>query len=97
MKKPKYLSHYLVLKDLLDGIDVRTKNDATTYYTSRIENIKSDLIKRGIKFKENISKASRYSTYKPYILCKNEENILKAKEVLNTFRTNEILYFLDQS
>ena len=40
IKKPPFLSHYLVLRDLIDGVDVRSKNDSIFYFTSRIENIK---------------------------------------------------------
>jgi len=96
IKKPKYISHYLVLSDLLEGIDVRAKNDAIFYHTSRIENIKLNLAKRGILFLENISKKSRYSTYKPYILLPTSGNINKAKELLTQFNTDEVIEFLNE-
>lgn len=95
MRKPPYLSHYLVLKDLIDGIDVRRYSDINTYLTSRIENIKCDLVKYGIKFIEDVSEESRYSHYKPYILFPSFENIQRAKELLKIFGTDEVLAFIE--
>ena len=95
MRKPKHISHFLVLKDLLDGVDVRAKNDVIFYYTSRIENIKNDFVKQGIEFIENISKESTYSTYKPYVLVNTSENLKKAEEVLKQLVTDDILAFLE--
>ncbi len=96
MKKPHYVSHYLVLKDLINGIDVREKNDVIFYLTSRIENIKSHLKKEGIEFIEDISKETSFSSYKPYLLIPSESNILKAKKLLEKYCTDEILNFLEQ-
>lgn len=96
MKKPHYISHYLVLKDLIKGIDVREKNDVIFYLTSRIENIKSQLKKEGIEFIEDISKETSFSTYKPYLLIPSESNILRAKTLLEKYSTDEILNFLEQ-
>ncbi|ADG92280.1 hypothetical protein Arnit_0615 [Arcobacter nitrofigilis DSM 7299] len=96
MKKPPYVSHYLVLKDLIDGVDVRRYSDTITYLTSRIENIKVDLIKNGIAFVEDITRESKYSTYKPYILYPSLQNMQKAKELLDIYGTKEVLRFLDQ-
>jgi hypothetical protein len=95
MKKAPYVSHYLVLKDLINGIDVREKNDVIFYLTSRIENIKCDLVKNGIEFVEDISKETSYSHYKPYILKPTEKNILKAKKLLERFASKEVLNFLE--
>lgn len=95
MKKPHYVSHYLVLKDLINGIDVREKNDVIFYLTSRIENIKCDLVKNGIEFIEDISKETSYSHYKPYILKPTENNIIKAKKLLERFASNDVLNFLE--
>lgn len=95
MKKPYYVSHYLVLKDLINGIDVREKNDVIFYLTSRIENIKCDLVKNEIEFIEDISKETSYSHYKPYILKPTENNILKAKKLLERFASKEVLNFLE--
>lgn len=81
MKKPSYISHYLVLKDLIDGKDVREKNDVIFYLTSRIENIKW-IQQNVIEFIEDISKETSYSYYKPYMLKASESNILKAKKLL---------------
>ena len=96
MKKPKHISHYLVLKDLLDGVDVRQYSDTITYLTSRIENIKMDLVKSGIEFIEDVSRESRYSHYKPYILHPTTENLNKAKEILKNYASDEVLSFLEQ-
>ena len=94
MKKPSYVSHYLVLKDLLDNIDVRVSSDVIVYLTSRIENIKCDLVKSGIEFIEDVSKDSTYSHYKPYVLCSTNENLNRAKELLERYATDEVLSFL---
>ena len=95
MKKPPYVSHYLVLKDLIDGIDVRRYSDSIVYLTSRIENIKVDLVKNQIEFVEDISRESKYSYYKPYILFPSEDNIKRAKELLMQYETGEVLDFLE--
>jgi len=95
-KKPPYVSHYLVLSDLLNNIDVRAKSDVVHYLTSRIENIKTELKRQGILFIEDISKESTYSTYKPYILLPESENIRKAKELLKHYATDEVMAFLEQ-
>ncbi len=95
MKKPPYVSHYLVLKDLLDGVDVRQHSDVVVYLTSRIENIKLDITKYGVEFIEDISKESRYAHYKPYILLPTADNINRAKELLEKYGTDEVLEFLE--
>jgi len=96
VKKPPYVSHYLVLRDLIDGIDVRTHSDMIVYLTARIENIKGDLVKQGIEFIEDISRESKYSNYKPYILLPTKDNINRAEEVLIRYATSDVLSFLEQ-
>ncbi|MFT5659719.1 MAG: hypothetical protein ACI9TV_000341 [Sulfurimonas sp.] len=96
MKKPKHISHYLVLSDLLDNIDVRQYSDTIVYLTSRIENIKVDLVKSGIDFIDDVSRESRYSYYKPYILQPTMDNLNKAKELLKSYATDDVLCFLEQ-
>jgi len=94
MRKPSYVSHYLVLKDLLNGIDVRQYSDTVVYLTSRIENIKLDITKHGVEFIEDISRESRYAHYKPYILLPTADNLKKAKELLERYRTDDVIGFL---
>jgi len=94
-KKPKYISHYLVLKDLIDGIDVRQHSDVVHYLTSRIENIKLDFVNQGLLFDEEAKEKSRYSYYKPYLLIQSNENIGRAKEMLKNYATDEIISFLE--
>lgn len=96
MKKPKGVSHYLVLRDLINGIDVREKSDVLFYLTSRIENIKCDLNKKGIDFIEDITKESTYSKYKPYILKPSKDNIQKAEDLIQIYATDEVLEFLEE-
>lgn len=96
MSKPNYVSHYLVLKDLIDGIDPRQYNDITRYLTSRIENIKCDLKEYGLMFDENAVAHSTYSTYKPYILLNNEANTKRAKTLLSTYYTRAVEVFLNR-
>ncbi|WP_320035468.1 hypothetical protein [Halarcobacter sp.] len=95
MKKPAYISHYLVLKDLIEGKDVRMYSDTIFYLTSRIENVKCDLVKEGIEFIEDISKETTYSYYKPYILVPSESNITKAKKLLEIYSTKKVLNFIE--
>ena len=83
-----------MLKDLLDGIDVRQYSDTVVYLTSRIENIKLDITKQNIEFIEDISKESRYAHYKPYILLPTADNINRAKELLERYSTDEVIEFL---
>ena len=95
MKKPPYISHYLVLIDLLNNVDVRQFSDNIVYLTARIENIKTNLKKDGLEFIEDISKQSRYSHYKLYILEPTVDNINKAKKLLKKYATNKVLLFLE--
>jgi hypothetical protein len=85
-----------VLKDLLDNIDVRQQSDIIVYLTSRIENIKVDLVKNGIEFVDDIVRESRYSTYKPYILLPTQKNINKAKKLLDRYATRDVMQFIQQ-
>ncbi|MCT7538757.1 hypothetical protein N5T82_02715 [Aliarcobacter cryaerophilus] len=96
MKKPPFISHYLVLKDLIAGIDARAKSDTIFYLTSRIENIKVDLVKEGIEFIEDISKETTYSYYKPYLLIPSENNLNKAIKLLKRYETKKVLDFISQ-
>jgi hypothetical protein len=93
--KPSFLSHYLVLKDLIDGIDVRKYPDTIHYNTSRIENIKNDLSNKGILFDEDAKASSRFSYYKPYIIIRTKDNLELAKEILNQYETKKVLEFLE--
>ena len=95
IKKPPFISHYLVLRDLIDGVDVRSKNDNIFYFTSRIENIKLYLKEIGLQCDENAKAYSTYSDYKPYVLMQNESNIKKAYEILDIFESKEILDFIE--
>ncbi|MGW8168860.1 MAG: hypothetical protein ACWGHH_02530 [Sulfurovaceae bacterium] len=95
--KPRFVSHYLVLADLLAGKDVRMYSDTVFYLAARIENIKLDLVKQGLEFIEDIKKETSYSYYKPYILVPSDENIKKAKELMARYGTKEVLDFLDNS
>ncbi len=97
MKKPPYTSHYLVLNDLIKGIDVRQHSDSVFYLCGRIENIKNDLVKEGLRFDEEAIAYSKYSHYKPYILKTNKENIKHAEELLKRYATPQVLAFLDES
>lgn len=94
MKKPPYISHYLVLLDLINGIDVKEKVDFIYYLCSRIENIKSDLKKEGIEFLDDEYKETAYSRYKLYILAPTKENIDKVKNLLERYGTEEVINFL---
>ena len=95
-KKPPFVSHYLVLRDLIDGIDPRSKNDNIFYFTSRVENIKLYFKEMGLEFDENAKAYSTFSDYKPYILIQNESNIKKAYSLLEQLETKEILEFLEE-
>ncbi len=95
MSKPNFVSHYLVLRDLLRNIDVRAKSDIIFYLTSRIENIKVDLVKQGVLFIEDASKESTYSYYKPYILVATTDNLNRAKELLESYASDNVLSFLE--
>jgi hypothetical protein len=97
MKKPKHISHYLVLRDLIKGIDVRERSDVLFYLTSRIENIKCDLNKQGIDFIEDITKETTFSHYKPYILTPSKNNIQKAEDLMQIYATDDVLNFLEET
>jgi len=94
-KKPNFTAHYLVLADLINNIDVRAKVDFIHYLTSRIENIKCDLKKYGLRFEENARTYTQYSWYKPYILMQDEKNMKLAQELLSEkFGTMKVVKFL---
>lgn len=92
--KPPFFSHYLVLKDLIAGIDVRKYPDTIYYNTSRIENIKNDLSNKGILFDEDATAQSRYSYYKPYIIIRTKDNLELAEETLKQYATKKVLEFI---
>ncbi|WP_309499701.1 hypothetical protein [Sulfurovum sp.] len=92
--KPAFVSHYLVLRDLIDGVDVRQYSDSVVYLTSRIENIKNYLVKCGLRFDDDAVAYSRYSYYKPYVLMQDQENIELAKSILESFKTEKVMQFL---
>lgn len=94
MKKPHFISQYLVLKDLIHKIDVRRFNDSIVYLVSRIENIKLWLKSRGIDFVEDAKNSSRFANYKPYILVDSSENMKRAEELLEELETPQILAFI---
>ena len=97
MGKPNFISHYLVLRDLINGIDVRQHSDSLVYLTSRIENIKNDLVKRGLRFDDDAVAYSRYSYYKPYVLIQDQENMELAKAILESFETEKVMQFLENA
>ena len=95
MKKPAFLSHYLVLRDLIDSVDVRQYSDSVHYLTARIENVKHDLVKAGLRFDEMARAESRYANYKPYILERDAANMALADQLLKHYGTDEVLRFLE--
>lgn len=96
MSKPHFTSHYLVLNDLIKGVDVRQHSDSVVYLCSRIENVKNDLVKQGLQFDEDAIAKSRYSHYKPYVLKTDRENMELAEEILKKYSTAKVLAFLDE-
>jgi len=91
-RRPNFTAHYLVLQDLINGVDVRAKVDFIHYLTSRIENIKNSLKNdEGLRFKEDARIYTKYSWYKPYILIDDEENMQLAHTLLNEkYGTKEV-------
>lgn len=97
MSKPKFISHYLVLIDLIKGVDVRKHSDSIVYLTSRIENIKNSFVNEGLLFDEKAQVKSKFSYYKPYVLVKDESNINNAIKLLDKYGTDKVLNFLSQA
>ena len=96
MRKPAYVSHYLVLRDLIEGIDVRQYSDSIVYLTSRIENIKNDLKnKDGLRFDEDARAESKYAHYKQYVLERDAANMALAEQLLKRYGTDKVLRFLE--
>lgn len=85
MKKPKYLSHYLIITALINDEPVSTA-DSQIFYTARIENIISEFRDEGILFQEDAKATSKYSWYKPYILVQSDENLLNAIALQNSYQ-----------
>ena len=94
MKKPPYISHYLVLRDLINGVNVKEKVSSIHYLCSSIRNIKYDIKKQGIDFLEDRYKETSYSHYKIYVLNPSRENIEKAKNLLKRYETENVMNFL---
>ena len=93
--KPRGVSHFLFLKDLIAGVDPRTKAPKIDYFCSRIENIKSHLkIKYGLRFNEDATSWGVYTPYKPYILIDDKENMRLAHSLLDMYGTDEVKKFL---
>lgn len=93
--KPRGVSHFLFLKDLIAGVDPRTKSPKTDYLCSRIENLKSHLkTKHGLRFDEDATAWAVYAPYKPYILIDDEENMRLARSLLDMYGTDEVKKFL---
>lgn len=95
--KPAFISHYLVLRDLISGVDVRQYSDSIVYLCSRIENIKNDLVNHGLKFDDDAVAYSTYSHYKPYVLVQDSENIELAKTILESLKTDKVVQFLENA
>lgn len=95
MKKPAYVSHYLVLRDLIDRVDVRQFNDSVHYLCSRIENVKRALVKAGVRFDEKARAESKYAHYKQYVLERDAANMALAEQLLKRYGTDEVLRFLE--
>ena len=94
MGKPHFISRYLVLRDLIDGVNVREHNPKITYLTSRIENIKLELKNAGLRFDEKATAYGTYAPYKPYILIDDAENMKRAEALLEEYATPKIREFL---
>lgn len=94
MRKPPLISHYLLLRDLLAGVDVRQKDERGDYLTSRLSNIKLDLKSEGIEFEEGVTHKSKYSHYKEYKLQNTPSNMQRAEEVLKKYETKAVKDFL---
>lgn len=95
MSKPHFISQYLVLRDIIEGIDVRAVDAKKVYLTSRIENIKVEFKKHGLRFKEKAKEDSTYADYKLYILIQDEANMALAQELLEKYATPKVLFFID--
>ncbi len=80
----------------MNNVDVRQFSDRVVYLTARIENIKNDLVKQGLRFDEEAKANSTYSHYKPYILIKDSENMELAKKLLKRYSTDKVIQFLKQ-
>lgn len=93
MKKPAFLSHFLVLQDLINGMDVKASLERERYYTSRLANIIMNLRDDGILFEEDAKETTLYSWYKPYRMIKNEANIQRAKDVLKRYSSDAVESF----
>jgi len=96
IRKPRFISHYLVLRDILRGKDVRRYSSEIEYLTSRIENIKLWLSKQGLVFEEDARAMGRYSFYKPYRLVLSIENFSRAYALLEKLESDKIKAFLEE-
>lgn len=54
-------------------------------------------MKRGLRFDDDAAAYSAYSHYKPYILLQDSENIELAKTILESFKTEKVMQFLEDA
>lgn len=87
MKKPKHLSHYLIITALINDEPVSTA-DSQMFYTARIENIITEFRDAGILFIEDTKATSKFSWYKAYKLVQTDENLLNAIALQNSYQVN---------
>jgi hypothetical protein len=87
MKKPKHLSHYLIITALINDEPVSTA-DSQMFYTARIENIITEFRDTGILFQEDAKATSKFSWYKPYKLVQTDQNLLNAIALQNSYKVN---------
>jgi ABC-type uncharacterized transport system ATPase subunit len=87
MRKLPYISHFLTMDALVKGEEVNGKNGYDKFMCSRISNVISDFRKDGVLIDESATEKSAYSHYKPYRLIQTKENIAKAEEVRDKYKS----------
>jgi UDP:flavonoid glycosyltransferase YjiC (YdhE family) len=80
MKKPPFISHFLVIEDLKHRVDIST-TDGAVYFCRRLENIFSEFRKEGVIFNEHNYTSSKFSNYKIYQIIYTPDNLNRLLEL----------------
>lgn len=87
MSKLPYESHYLAITALIEGRPLNGKNGYDEFRCSRMSNIISDFRRDGLLIDEKAIARSSYSHFKPYRLIQSADNLQRAKEIQEKYKS----------
>jgi hypothetical protein len=88
MSKLPYESHYLAITALVEGRPLNGRNGYDEFKCARMSNIISDFRHiDGLLIDEKAIARSSYSHFKPYRLIQSLENLQRAKEIQEKYKS----------